>query len=102
MPSKFEEIALNIAKVLEEKNKAYGAAFDKSTQILQLLYPNGIPLESYPDVHVIVRVLDKLSRIAQNKDPFGESPWLDITGYGILAQIQHDNIKQSKKDNKDV
>ncbi len=97
MSSKFEEIAMNIASILEEKNKAYGAAFDKTTQILQLLYPKGIPLESYPDVHVIVRVLDKLSRIAQNQDPFGESPWLDITGYGILAQVQKENINERKK-----
>jgi len=93
----YQKLAMDIATLLQQKNAAYGSAFEKSTEILKLLYPKGIPLDSYKDVHVIVRVLDKLSRIAQNNDPFGEDPWMDICGYSILAQTE--NLKLRKKKN---
>lgn len=32
----------------------------------------------------IVRVFDKMMRIATDKDAFGEDPWRDIAGYAIL------------------
>ena len=93
----YETLAMEIATLLQQKNAAYGSAFEKTTDILKQLYPKGIPVDSYKDVHVIVRVLDKLSRIAQNNDPFGEDPWMDICGYSILAQTE--NLKLRKKKN---
>ena len=101
--ARYERLAGEIASILQIKNAAYGNAFAKTTEILKLLYPNGIPLTSYDDVHVIVRVLDKLSRIAQNNDPLGEDPWSDICGYSILAQVQrekkrYDNRKDKESD----
>jgi len=93
----YEKLAMEIATLLQQKNAAYGSAFEKTTDILKQLYPKGIPIDSYKDVHVIVRVLDKLSRIAQNNDPFGEDPWKDICGYSILAQTE--NLKERKKKN---
>jgi hypothetical protein len=33
----------------------------------------------------VVRIFDKLKRIATNKDAFGESPYGDIIGYGLLG-----------------
>ena len=93
----YEKLAMEIATLLQQKNAAYGSAFEKTTDILKQLYPKGIPIDSYKDVHVIVRVLDKISRIAQNNDPFGEDPWKDICGYSILAQTE--NLKERKKKN---
>jgi hypothetical protein len=93
----YARIANEVASLLQIKNVAYGNAFDKTTAILELLYPNGIPKECFRDVHVIVRVLDKLSRIAQNNDPLGESPWQDITGYSILAQTAQLKDKHDEK-----
>lgn len=95
----YERLAMEIATLLQQKNAAYGSAFEKTTDILKQLYPKGIPVDSYKDVHVIVRVLDKLSRIAQNNDPFGEDPWKDICGYSILAQTE--NLKAKRKKNND-
>jgi len=89
--SDFMKIAVDIATLLEQKNSAYGDAFAKTTQILELLYPNGISIAQYKDVHVIVRMLDKISRIARDNDPMGESPYLDLAGYGILACVQRKN-----------
>jgi hypothetical protein len=83
--NKFEKIASDLSTILSMKNEAYGNAFDKTTAILTLLYPNGITVEQYKDVHVIIRMLDKISRIARDNDPFGESPYKDLAGYSILA-----------------
>lgn len=82
----FMQLATELGKLLAEKNQAYGDAFSKTTQILTLLYPQGIKVQQYKDVHVLVRMLDKMSRIAQDNDPMGESPYKDLAGYAILAQ----------------
>jgi hypothetical protein len=82
----FMQLATDLGTLLAEKNLAYGDAFSKTTQILTLLYPQGIKVEQYKDVHVLVRMLDKMSRIAQDNDPMGESPYKDLAGYAILAQ----------------
>jgi hypothetical protein len=81
---KYETIAQQIGQLVDEKNKAYGNSFNKCGDFLQLLYPNGITPEQYSDMLGIVRVFDKMMRIANSKDAFGENPWKDITGYGIL------------------
>lgn len=53
--------------------------------MLRLLYPDGIRPEQYDDSLAVVRIIDKLFRIANNKDAFGESPYKDIAGYAILG-----------------
>lgn len=94
--SEFEKIGLAMGRLVTEKNRAYGDSFGpKSAAFLQLLWPNGIPVESYEDAQAIMRVFDKLCRIATDKDAFGESPWRDITGYGILG-VAYDNARDSK------
>ena len=82
---KFEEIGTQIGKLVDLKNEAYGSSFLKSEQILQVLYPEGIKPEQYKDMLAITRIVDKLFRIATNKDAFGENPFKDIAGYGILG-----------------
>tara|TARA_Y100001938_G_C7982930_1_gene375353 strand:+ start:271 stop:540 length:270 start_codon:yes stop_codon:yes gene_type:complete len=82
---RFEKIGTNIGKLVDEKNAAYGSSFEKSEQILQILYPNGITPAQYKDMLAITRIVDKLFRIATKKDAFGENPFQDIAGYGILG-----------------
>src|SRR5690554_6176751 len=81
---KYEQIARRIGRLVDQKNKAYGDAFHRSGEFLKILYPNGIKPEQYGDMLAIVRVFDKLMRIAHRKDAFGENPWNDVAGYGIL------------------
>ncbi len=95
---KFKQITTELGDLLAMKNEAYGSAFEKTTEILKLLYPKGITVEQYKDVHVIVRMLDKLSRIARDNDPMGEDPFKDIAGYAILAQvIREKNLNTKSK-----
>ena len=82
---KFEKIAIEIGKLVDEKDAAYGSSFLKSEKILKILYPNGIEPEQYKDMLAITRIIDKLFRIATKKDAFGENPFKDIAGYGILG-----------------
>ena len=82
---KLKEISLDLGSLLEEKNKAYGSAFSKSSEILKILYPNGIQPDQYTDLLLTTRILDKLFRIATDKSAFNEEPWKDIAGYGILG-----------------
>jgi len=82
---KFEKIATEIGKLVEEKNIAYGSAFLKSEKILKILYPNGIEPSQYRDMLAMTRIIDKLFRIATQKEAFGENPFKDIAGYGILG-----------------
>lgn len=81
---RFEEVAIAIGKLTDEKNRAYGDSYARSTEIIRILYPHGVQPEQYQDMLAIVRVLDKLFRIATSKNAFGESPWNDIAGYGVL------------------
>jgi hypothetical protein len=81
----FLALGTEIGKLVKEKNVAYGDAFAQAEQILKILYPRGVTPDRYLDMLATVRVLDKLFRIATAKDAFGESPWRDIAGYGLLG-----------------
>ncbi len=81
---KFEEIGAKVGKLVDKKQKAYGRSFDRSGDIIKILYPHGIRLEQYDDLLAMIRVIDKLFRIANQKEAFGENPWQDIAGYGLL------------------
>ena len=83
-PSIYHQVANEIADLLEEKNKSYGSSFEKSQDILNVLYPNGISKEQFKDALVVTRIIDKLFRIANNKEAFAEDPWKDIAGYALL------------------
>lgn len=80
--------AIKIAVLVEEKQLAYGDSFGKSGKIMDILYPNGISADQMDDALTVVRILDKLFRIATKKQAFGENPWQDIMGYALLAKVR--------------
>lgn len=81
----YEQTGAEIGRLVAEKQKAYGNAFVKTGQMLEILYPGGVPVDQYQDMLAITRILDKLCRVAADNDPGGESPFTDIAGYGIVA-----------------
>lgn len=87
----YEEIGTQIGKLVQEKNEAYGDSFGQACRILEVLYPSGIKPDQYRDALAITRVIDKLFRLANKKDAFGESPWRDICGYAILGVANDEN-----------
>jgi hypothetical protein len=92
---KFIVEAQKIGELVTEKQIAYGDSFGKSGSIMRTLYPDGIKPEQLDDALTIVRVIDKLFRIATKKDAFGESPWRDIMGYALLATVR-DNERNKR------
>ncbi len=86
----YKQIGEEIGSLVDKKNAAYGSSFAECHKILSVLYPNGIQPEQYTDALAIIRVIDKLFRIANQKDAFGESPWGDIAGYAILGIANHE------------
>ena len=89
--SRWEEVGTAIGRLVEEKNAAYGDSFGRSGQVLRILYPNGIQPGQYDDVLCVIRILDKMFRIANRKDAFGESPYRDIAGYGLLGLVRDED-----------
>ena len=87
----YENIGRQVGKLVQEKNKACGDSFGRASKILEVLYPDGIKPEQYSDALAITRVLDKLFRLANKKDAFGESPWRDICGYAVLG-VANDEV----------
>lgn len=84
----FQELAKGIADLVTEKEKAYGSAFDKAGDFLRVLYPDGIKPEQYKDMLCIVRVFDKLMRIAtsyENTEEKKVDAYSDLMGYGLLG-----------------
>lgn len=81
----FKEIGTEIGALVDKKNLAYGSSFAVSGEFLKLLYPNGITAEQFTDALLLVRMFDKMMRIANKKTAFGESPYADLAGYSILG-----------------
>lgn len=79
------EIGEEIGKLTAEKNIAYGDSANTSAEALKLLWPTGIPVDCYDDALLVVRIWDKMKRIATDKGALGESPYRDIGGYAILG-----------------
>jgi len=85
---RFETIGARVGSVVDAKKIQYGDSFNKSGEVLKILYPNGVPPDAYIDLLTIARILDKLFRVATaagRPDAANEAPWFDIAGYALLA-----------------
>jgi hypothetical protein len=93
-PKKYEALGTEVGVLVDKKNEAYGSSFDKSGKILDVLYPYGVDVGNYDDFLAITRILDKLFRIATDKDSFNEDPWMDIAGYALLGAARKRKLKE--------
>ena len=89
----FEKIGEKVGKLVQEKQEAYGDSFGRSGECLRQMFPYGIKVDQYDDVLTIVRILDKLFRIANNPNAFDENRYQDIVGYGMLGMNRYDKNK---------
>ncbi len=85
----FERIASELAKLLHQKREKYGDSFNRSSEVLQILYPSGIGPSQYCHALALTRMIDKLFRIAaSDRAEDDEDPFQDIAGYAILAMVK--------------
>jgi hypothetical protein len=95
--SNFEKIGTELGKLVKKKNDAYGDSFSKSKNFLEILYPNGIMPENYSDMLCVLRIFDKLKRIATDRDAFGENPHEDLVGITIRMMAAEMNTDTENK-----
>ncbi|MDD4339238.1 MAG: hypothetical protein PHV00_06110 [Syntrophales bacterium] len=82
---RYEAVGAEIGRLVDRKQKAYGRSFDRTGEILRVLYPHGVAPERYDDLAAMIRIIDKFFRIARHRnDPMQESPWTDVAGYALL------------------
>lgn len=91
---KFLNAAIEIGELTEAKNLAYGNSFESVGKFLELLYPNGVSVESFGDMLALCRIYDKLKRIATKKGAFMESPYKDLAGYAILGYVKDSETEE--------
>jgi hypothetical protein len=77
-------IATEVGKLVTNKQGWYGNSFGHSPEILRILYPNGVSVDQYENFLYVVRMMDKIFRVA-NGDNGNESAFFDICGYALLA-----------------
>jgi hypothetical protein len=92
----YEELGRSIGALIQDKQKSYGDSFHKSGEVMKLLFPNGIPPKSYVDALALVRIIDKLFRLATDPGYNGENSWGDIAGYALLRL---GDVEAKKKSN---
>ena len=84
-----QDLGDELGKLVDKKNEEYGDSFNQAGKVLEILYPDGIKPEQYTDVLSVVRLVDKLFRIASStpaeRQCWDESPYKDIGGYGLLG-----------------
>lgn len=85
---RFEDIGRELGAIVDDKQRKYGDSVGSTRDLIRLLYPSGVPESAYGDVHLLVRIFDKMKRIATDPDAYGEDPYLDIAGYGLLGYRQ--------------
>lgn len=87
---KYESLAMEIGRMIDVKQAAYGDSIGITAKILRELYPNGIKVEQYDDLHFIIRMIDKICRITKGggNNAQGEDAWKDLAGYSILRKGQ--------------
>lgn len=81
--TEYEQIGQMIGKLVSGKQKTYGDSFGNAGRVMEILYPAGVQPEQLESALTVIRVVDKLFRIA-NGDQGDESAWSDICGYSIL------------------
>jgi len=91
--NQFTTEAINLAELVTKKQIAYGDSFGRSAKVIAVLYPDGIRREHFQDALAVIRIIDKLFRIANQKHAFDEDPWRDIAGYALLGVVK----KQTEK-----
>lgn len=87
---KYQDKGAEIGALVERKNETYGNSFTKSQEIIKILYPHTIEPSQYEDMLALLRIIDKMFRIATQKDAFGENPWQDIAGYALLKSVEEE------------
>lgn len=80
----YEKLGASIGRLVANKQREYGDSFGSAGRVLAILYPDGVQPDQYDDMLAIVRIIDKLFRVAHGNQG-DEDAYSDIVGYGLLG-----------------
>jgi hypothetical protein len=84
------EILRSNAKTYEERNKLYGDNYKKFGQVVEVLFPEGLPCISADDHNrygILVQCLSKLMRYAENLERGGHKDSAhDLSVYAAMLE----------------
>lgn len=89
----YEKLGRELGALVDVKNAQYGDSVNKTGRILEILYPNGVPVSEYRNMMLVTRILDKLNRVA-NGDQGDESAFSDIAGYGLMGMKKEEKKEE--------
>jgi hypothetical protein len=98
----FEEKGHKLGKLVDEKQAAYGDSISKASKLMKVYLEDYktadgylIPEELLDHILLQVRIIDKQNRIFSNPkaDKMNESPYDDISGYGMLGGRMQSEVK---------
>jgi hypothetical protein len=98
MTTDYRALGAEVGAMVDEKQAAYGDSFGRAGAVLRALYPDGVKPDQLDDMLAIVRIVDKLFRLATAPDALGESPGRDIAGYGLLTAARHERGRHDLED----
>lgn len=87
------------AGVFEERNRVYSDAYLKVGEILQVLFPDGVPLKSPEDhnrYHLLVLIIVKLTRYAPNWERGHPDSLDDIMTYAAMLAALDNNMADAE------
>jgi len=87
------------------KRRHYGRNLRTTATFLEILFPEGVPVTAYRHMGVVVRILDKIVRWANNMRRLAagdeledvENPLWDVAGYGLVTAV--DDRMEAGKEN---
>lgn len=91
----------DVELLVARKNESYGNSIGKSASLLGILCPAGINPNIYHRIHIVIRLLDKVSRLvsATLRKEEALDAWTDIAGYAIKArQLEEDYFEHQRED----
>ena len=87
----FLSIGEELGQMLASKNRKYGDSYARMAHVLPMFYPDGVPGDHLLDAVFILRIIDKLMRIASAQGDDEEDPVKDIAGYAMLRMREMRN-----------
>lgn len=98
----FESKGQSLGKLIDLKQEAYGDSVSKTSKLIRILLSDYLQKDGTYRIteelldHILlqVRIIDKQNRIFSNPkaDKMGESPYTDISGYGMLGERMQSQI----------
>lgn len=89
----YQELANEIGRMTDEKSALYGDSAERAEQILKILYPEGVPVSAFKNALLVVRIADKLCRIATAAEGDNEDAWADLAGYSLIGSLRARKVK---------